>query len=252
MNNKILKVRELLKNSSGQAINICIIDSGIELSHDWINIKFLKTYKLTNKTENEYKIIESTKVTDPIGHGTAISFLISKIAPNARIFHIKTFDRNEEEFDKFFFALQWLYLQQKQNNIRCDILNLSLGFNNENLLEKMEDILSKLKETMIVLPYNNYHHRLKKTINIEISKKLKSAFQIEIIDYKKLLIGALGENIPVPWKENSYARVSGKSYACSIFTGLLARLKEKFRINTIEELEILIYKLLKEGEKRIK
>ena len=96
-----------MKNNS---IKIIVIDSGVS-EHKAISkeIECLDT----KYVGGQYDIIKSEKA-DNIGHGTAVTFIISHNLDNAEIINIRIYDDDKCDPEKLIFVLEYIY-----QNIEC-------------------------------------------------------------------------------------------------------------------------------------
>ena len=108
--------------------DIVVIDSGFN--------SLFKT-KGISITKHKDKILISKKFKDEIGHGTAINSIINKEVPLSKIFNIKIYEGKKVNPDLLLYALKYVY-----DNIRCKIVNISLGINYYNNLTDLYKICS--------------------------------------------------------------------------------------------------------------
>ncbi|MCB1025833.1 MAG: S8 family serine peptidase, partial [Acidobacteria bacterium] len=83
----VLTLGDEWRTSTGEGVEIAIIDSGVDSSHSELQGKISKSLE-AQKDGNRVSFRESDSG-DSAGHGTACAGIIGKIAPDAKIISIK-------------------------------------------------------------------------------------------------------------------------------------------------------------------
>lgn len=79
-----------MKTVKGGAVNIAILDTGIDRAHPLLQDKIA--------TENCWDFVnKSTNICDEVGHGTHTAHLLIKTAPRAKIFCGRVWKRRTED-----------------------------------------------------------------------------------------------------------------------------------------------------------
>lgn len=80
-----------MKTVNGGAVNIAILDTGIDTSHPLLRDKI--------KIEDCWDFVnDSINICDEVGHGTHTAYLLTKTAPRAKIFGGRVWrERTEDE-----------------------------------------------------------------------------------------------------------------------------------------------------------
>jgi subtilisin family serine protease len=214
-----------IKKYTGKGVRIAIVDSGVDVYHQALNIK------------NSISLINSDKDVDKLGHGTQMAGIINArhskdsfvgIAPDADIISIKIIDtKNQGKLEHLEEAILWCL----ENEI--DIVNISMAAPEGT--EKLESIIQQANkrgiyivvatanwgETEIGYPANYPQVFSVAAINIE-NKLFKRASYNETVDFL-----APGEEILTTLPNNEYAYVSGSSHAAAFVSGLIALIIEK-------------------------
>lgn len=217
-----MNFREIVKKRTGESIKIAVIDTGINLFHP--AIKDFENVINTEIVEQRFNRI------DMIGHGTAVSYCIHKIAKDAELICINVFgDQQEIDTLKLSEALDYVY-----NNIDCDIINISCGVvcaeNHVILNEICKKIIDSGK--IIVSAFDNfgavsYPAAFPEVIGVDMSQKCTSIYDFEYIEGEAINIRGRGANQKVPWTDSEYKIVVGSSFSSGYMAGIIALLMEE-------------------------
>lgn len=104
-------------------IHVVVIDSGINVDGEVFQNMDYTGFSVLNKCDmsaNNYKI--ATLKNDCNGHGTAVTYLLYKLMPNAQFTIVNCYDDDFIEEEKLIYTLT--YILEK---LECDIINLSSG-----------------------------------------------------------------------------------------------------------------------------
>ena len=201
---------------------IVIIDSGV-CEHRAIT-KEINCFDVV-AIDGEYNIVKSKKE-DNIGHGTAVSFIISHNLDNVEIMSIKIYDDDTCDPDKLIFVLDYIY-----EHIECEIINISLGTTCCSSISKLKKSCEKLTNAgvIIVSAFDNngtisYPAAFENVIGVDaggINGNIKDYIYIENSPVN--IIGCQREQ-RLPWKDNKYQIVSGASFIAPYITVRVANL----------------------------
>ena len=124
---------------------VCIIDSGYSNDSN-IRIDQIERSLTIRYYNNTFHVDDGAE--DKIGHGTAIlSILQHGSSPDIKYYIVKIFD-DELTCDAqvLVYALNYIY-----DNIKCDLINLSLGITGYNHKRELFEVCDKLYKKGIVL-----------------------------------------------------------------------------------------------------
>ena len=203
-------------------IKIVIIDSGI-CEHRAIN-KDINCFEVVS-INGQYNVVKSKKE-DNIGHGTAVSFIISHNLDNVEIWSIKIYDDDTCDPEKLIFVLNYIY-----ENIKCDLINISLGTTCCSSISKLKECCEKLMNNgvIIVSAFDNngtlsYPAAFENVIGVDagfVNGNIKDYIYVENSPVN--IIGCQREQ-RLPWKDNKYQIVSGASFITPYITVKVAKL----------------------------
>ena len=220
-------------------MNVLIIDSGFS-SHTRINNN---NFYVTG-FKNQYNILD---VVDNVGHGTAISYLISKDnLDDVNIFILKAFNEEGECcIEDISDALSYIL----KNDVMFDVINMSFGITaveDYSQIEELENICCQLTQhgSILVSAYDNdgaisYPAFFECVLGVDSSLIASKRTEYEYIYNSCINILGYGKAQTIPWENNTNTIGEGNSFACANVTNVIIHmLKEgvdKRRIR--EELE---------------
>lgn len=237
-----LDLSGIIEYTKGDKVKIAIIDSGINTNH--IEIKD-KVSKVSN-----FSVYEDSE--DLNGHGTMIASIIAGenigVAPNAELYMAKSLNRNGDGtvtdiYQGIIFAI----------NHKVDILCMSLGMVKEAPKGIKQAIDRAVKEGITVVcasgnlgrNFASYPARYDNVIGVG---GLDKDGQISSFSNKGegVDVYAPSEYVPVAYKDNEYALISGTSFANAYVVGVIALIKSYYKIyNNTEANNNDIFNILK-------
>ena len=173
------------------------------------------------------QICSDNDIDDRIGHGTAIANIINQHNNSVEIFVIKLFDSEETPVDENLLIHSFEYVL---NNVKCDIINLSLGIRtceNEIALKNACDNLWN-KGIMIVSAFDNegavsFPAMYENVIGVLSSEKCTGIDDIRFVGKGSCVnVYACGRLQRVKWINNLQKMVQGNSFSCAHVTGILS------------------------------
>ncbi|MBQ8392460.1 MAG: S8 family serine peptidase [Clostridia bacterium] len=206
-----------------------IIDSGVDSSHPK-----LQTCKLEGMSfflENGVVRIAKEDFKDKIGHGTAIFGIISSNCPkDTSIYNISIFnDSDSVDEELLYSALEYVY-----KNIKCKVVNISMGIKTCDQLERLNNICEKFnrKNVMLVSAFDNdgsmsYPACLENVIGIDASSEYYNITEFEYVHGREINFRAKGGIQKVLWTSPKYAIVQGSSFACAYMTSNILNVLER-------------------------
>lgn len=204
-------------------MDIIIIDSGIKLSHPCFSNQRIESYELVDN-----KLVEVQHDNDEYGHGTAISYLITKSLERHGVMGgvkmIKAFSDEHTSEEMLVNAME----------AACDrwdegILNLSLG-SLDGKATKLVEVCKKLARKMIILSANHnlgaltIPSILPEVIGVTADDEITNQDDYIWMDGGVLQAAACGKYQRVAWIGPDYCVSRGNSFACANMTGMIAML----------------------------
>ena len=132
----LVRAREVWPVTRGEAVNVVVIDTGIDYTHPDLAAVYAGGFNTYDDTNNPL---------DDNGHGTHVSGTIAAgdnnigvvgVAPNVKLYAVKVLDaKGSGTSDKVIAALDWV-LQQKNTLGGHWVVNLSLGSSTPNAAER--------------------------------------------------------------------------------------------------------------------
>ncbi|MGZ5492663.1 MAG: S8 family serine peptidase [Thermoanaerobaculia bacterium] len=132
----LVRAREVWPVTRGEAVNVVVIDTGIDSTHPDLAAVYAGGFNTYDDTNNPL---------DDNGHGTHVSGTIAAadnnigvvgVAPDVRLYAVKVLDaKGSGTSDKVIAALDWI-LQQKNTLGGRWVVNLSLGSSTPNAAER--------------------------------------------------------------------------------------------------------------------
>jgi subtilisin len=220
------QARDQLRNGTGQAIKIAVLDSGIETANPALRGLQLVD-DLAVVTDGVQLNVIPGEGRDTFGHGTAIADIIHRLAPQAAIGSFRVLGE---------------HLRSRTAIIRegvrqaldrgYDILNCSFGCAREDHVLQYKDWIDEayLRNRHIVAACNNQdftrrewpgHFPTVITVNFAATDQPEALFYQpgHLVEF-----AARGQDIDVAWLGGGRKRVTGSSFAAPHVTGLLAKL----------------------------
>lgn len=197
--------------------DVVIIDSGLEpnIEPDGAGI-------CVKKTDNGYVYTED--IADSIGHGTIIYSVIKKQAPAADIFMIKV-DGCMNDCDSTLLVAALNYVR---NNIKCRIVNISLGVKIcENIIELYE-ICSEISNSgvLIVSAFDNegchsYPATFDCVIGVDSKSDFKCVTEYDYVENSPINVFAKGSIQRLSLQDGRLLLVGGASISCAHIVSVL-------------------------------
>lgn len=204
-------------------INIIIIDSGVKITHKNFDNELVHGYEFSPEGISE-------KFEDEYGHGTAIYNIVKECNNYANITNVKLKGISEGVDETVLCdLLQYIYMHEK-----ADIINLSLGLDICENINKLEEIVKKITSlgTIIISAFDNtgsisYPAAFKDVIGVTTGKYCSKIDDFEYIEDEVINIAAKGNLQRLAWTEPEYIVLEGNSFACAHVTVQVAKLMNK-------------------------
>ena len=232
---------------TGKGVKIVVIDSGVDYLHPQLcNYKF-NGIKLTECEDNI--IYDKGNFVDHLGHGTAVSYLIKRIAACAEIFMIKIFDDKGSDT-----SVNLLYsaIEYAVKVVQPDIIHLSNGVTECSDILGLHNIVKEAADKGIILvsAFDNmgaisYPAAFPEVIGVDRSKECTKLFEYMYVHDERLNVLGFGLEQKLPWCNGDYQRVGGSSFVAPIITGYVANLMEN-GYRSVNEIKMKLEEYAKE------
>lgn len=227
---KLLNATSKWSKTKGEGINVAILDSGIDCTHEDLRERVKGGINFTTENKNDYM--------DRLGHGTFCAGIIAAsenrkgiigVAPLVNIYSVKVLnDRGEGKPSWIQQGIEWCI----ENNI--DIINMSLGYvqEHEGIKQAIKNA-HKNKIIMVAAVGNNNNE-----VEVEFPARYPEVIGVTAIDISEHLgdfcttgtnvdYSAAGVNVLSTSLRNTYARASGTSFAAPHITGAIALIQSE-------------------------
>lgn len=215
------------KQLQGKGIKIVVLDSGVDPHHPQMQDYSFTTGVSIIAEGDEYSLAEA--FTDQIGHGTAVTSIIKRLAPEAEIYVIKIFqDWLEVKTESLVCALEHVLRE-----VDCHILHLSLGITHGGEVSQIRELCQQLTDrgTILVSAFDNdgaisYPAGFSNVIGVDTAQFCKGDYDFEFVDSPVVNIRAKGSYQRLPWVQQPYIFLGGASFAAPYVTAYVAKLME--------------------------
>lgn len=224
---------------------IVIIDSGIDLTNREFEGRKISGIHIYEDKAGKINIDENIK--DQIGHGTAVAAILNEDLDN-ELFVIKIFDEEMEgDINLLVRALEYVY-----ENVKCDIINMSVGFTEFDSIAEINNICNKLyfeKGIIMVSAFDNfdtisYPAALDTVIGVDISNEIHKKREFYYLKNSVVDILLKDSMHRVVWLDKKIM-VHGTSFATPKFVKMLAKeLKTTEKEKIRERLEHIATKVV--------
>ena len=213
---------------------VVIIDSGVNIA----NNSHAHGITIQKNGSDVFEYIDKD-CSDKTGHGSIIYSIINKYIPRSDIFVIKLSDRLCDNDDSYLYAA----LEYIKNNIKCKVINISLGFKTCEEIRKLDSLCTEMASLgyVIVSAFDNegclsFPAALDCVIGVDSSNDIINADEYVYVENSPINILAKGGIQRVKSEEGNIVITSGSSIACAYVTSLISRAAvEKFNIHTVKE-----------------
>lgn len=233
------------RETKGKGIKVGIVDTGIDINHEDIEVKSFINFTNDNREDVE----------DEAGHGTHVAGIVGArmngkgvvgVAPECELYIAKAFDgQGRGDKKSVVKSLEWMLMNE------VDIINMS--FSSSQGCEEEAEVIKKCieKNIFMVAAAGNRGER-----KVTYPGKYKGVVAVSSVDINKIKsefssygneidLAAAGVDILSTYKNNSYAVLSGTSMAAPLISGAAALLQSKAlkrfkRKLTPKELEVVM------------
>lgn len=216
-----------------------IIDSGVNISH-----RQLKNHKICGLTislddHNCMQVLDQFQ--DKIGHGTAIYSIIKNNVPSEiSLLNINIFNRSDEVDEMLLVTA----LQYVNENIKCKVINISMGIKMCANVQELYSICKKISDrgTFIISAFDNvgaisYPAAFDCVIGVDSSEDCLKVSDYEYIENSVINVRAKGGYHKILWLEPEYAIGYGSSYSCAYMTANILNMLSEMHPVSLEYLK---------------
>ena len=222
---------------TGEGIKIAVLDTGCDINHICLKDRIIDYKNFT---------IEGDKndVTDKRGHGTHVAGIIAGnrikqgvtgVAPDCELIICKVISSHGGFDEDIIEALEYA-IEQK-----VDIINMSLG--GAGIHKTMHDLIKKATELgiSVVCAGGNYGDGRADTNELIYPGAFEEVIEVGAVDSNNMIckfsnsndmidVCSYGKGITSTFPNNRYAKLDGTSQATPHVSGVLALLKQKFKV----------------------
>lgn len=216
-----------IARATGEGVRVLVIDSGVDDRHAALAARSIPRFATATDASGRVAVIPSD-LRDESGHGTAVAAIIRAHAPDAALTSVRIFGgANKATSDHLLAALDWGIEQG------FDVINASLGTTYVALLARFKRRVDAafVSGCVIVSASNNFDARV-----VEYPAHFPTVVSVEAAELPPLSIArvtrrlvefrAAGVDVRVPWRDGTWAVVSGSSFAAPHVSALVARVKQ--------------------------
>ena len=217
----------LVSHSTGKGVQVAVIDSGVDASHPDLKgkVKRACVIKKTKEGTIECKEIPGEDSVDSYGHGTAVSGIITDLAPDAEIINVKVLNEyNSCTGDVLIQGIKWALDQ----NIK--LINMSLATSKERYIPTIFKLCEQayVQNSIIVASRRNFGDlgcpaMFSSVISVD-REDFDDKYAIHFNLHSLIEYDARGTKVKVPAPGGGYAETTGTSFATPHITGIVALL----------------------------
>ena len=202
------------KKCRGSGISIAILDSGVDIERNEFS---------------QSKIITINNCKDTLGHGTAITSLITKNVPDASLYVYNLFAEKKDVDVEYLTDT----LEQITSTMHFDIIHLSCGVTVCDDIAALYKICKKIVDngTIIVSAFDNegtvsYPAVFDNVIGVDWNPFCVDGMKYYAVEGSPINIMGLGSLQRLPWVNGTYKYVAGSSFAAPYITSIVAKMLE--------------------------
>ena len=213
--------REWAIGGSRGAVDVCIVDSGVEAGHPLVGP--LASARAVARAEDGSVQIVEDDVGDVVGHGTACAGIVRSLAPDCRLHSVRVLGAGNTGAGE-------LILAGLRHAIDAGhrVINLSLSTTKRRFAEELHELADDayFKRTLIVasahnLPVDSYPWRFSSVISVGSHERPDPLAWFANPDPPVELF-ARGVDVDVAWLGGGRLRCTGNSFAAPHVAGISA------------------------------
>ncbi len=221
------RIERAFHEGDGRGVRIAVIDSGVDGNHPAIAGRVRVQYDVVSDGYG-VRCIPGALV-DSIGHGTATTGIVARMAPAAEIESIRVIGANAHGTADQLLAGLSFALEQ-----RFDVINMSLGTTDDRAWRRISALADRAfyEGRIIVAAANNFGiAALPAQLSSVLGVDMAAFSNPETLHYRwntPIELEALGIYVEAPAMGGGTQLFTGTSFACPHVTGLVARLVSAF------------------------
>lgn len=222
---------------TGEGIKIAVLDTGCDINHICLKDRIIDYKNFTFEGDKN-------DVTDKRGHGTHVAGIIAGnrikqgvtgVAPDCELIICKVISSHGGFDEDIIEALEYA-IEQK-----VDIINMSIG--GAGIHKTMHDLIKKATELgiSVVCAGGNYGDGRADTNELIYPGAFEEVIEVGAVDSNNMIckfsnsndmidVCSYGKGITSTFPNNRYAKLDGTSQATPHVSGVLALLKQKFKV----------------------
>ena len=222
---------------TGEGIKIAVLDTGCDINHICLKDRIIDYKNFTFEGDKN-------DVTDKRGHGTHVAGIIAGnrikqgvtgVAPDCELIICKVISSHGGFDEDIIEALEYA-IEQK-----VDIINMSIG--GAGIHKTMQDLIKKATELgiSVVCAGGNYGDGRADTNELIYPGAFEEVIEVGAVDSNNMIckfsnsndmidVCSYGKGITSTFPNNRYAKLDGTSQATPHVSGVLALLKQKFKV----------------------
>ncbi len=227
----LLTVDWLISHSTGKAVEVAVVDSGIDASHPALRGKVKRACIVHDRGGGriEYEEIPGEKSYDSFGHGSGVAGIILDIAPDVELISVKVLgESNSGSGEALIAGIRWALNQ----NIK--LVNMSLATSKKKFIPDLLDLCEQAytQDAILVAAKRNfgdfgYPAMFSSVISVD-REALEDKYRIIHYPGRRIEYGARGENVEIAQLDGTYGLSSGTSFATPHVTAMAALLLSVF------------------------
>lgn len=198
--------------------DVVIIDSGLNSNND-----LAVSGVCIEKINNTFCI--NNIFTDEVGHGTIIYSVINKLVDSTKIYIVKLNEFNRDLDDSYLIAA----LEFVKNNIKCKIINMSLGVTYGDNIDKLYSICNEISSMGIVIvsAFDNagcysYPAAFDCVIGVDNKNNINLPTEFDYVENSPINVLGKGSLQRLKMEDEKILLVGGSSIACAHISSILA------------------------------
>lgn len=215
--------------ATGEGVRVAVIDTGVDADHPALEgcVDAGGGVELVVGDEGAADV-RTGHHRDAFGHGTACAGIVHALAPGARVTSVKVLgDRAAGSATAFLGGLEWAVAQG------FDVVNLSLGTNRRDLALAFHELCDDayFRNCFVVTAASNTPRPSYPSMYASVASVAcnlaRDPFRFHFNPDPPTEFLARGVDVETAWKEGTWVRTTGNSYAAATIAGIAALVRSK-------------------------
>ena len=229
--------------STGAGVTVAIIDSGIERGHPALGGRLRESYVVEPPSDPamDPRVVPDPEGVDVVGHGTACAGIIHRLAPEADLVSIRVLGPENRCKGSVFAAGLAFAIERGY-----PVVNLSLSSRSEALFGHFHDLVDQafFAGLLLVSAANNvagasYPSLFSSVVSVA-AHDLPDPWTYFHNSAPPVEFGACGLDVEIAWRDGSWIRGTGNSFAAPHIAGIAALIRAKHPAARPFELKALL------------